>query len=232
MAEDGKVIRSTILVRRVQPMIFEQARPFLQHRRQNITDVALFLVFFIWCIVQGYNKWAEGKLDFIELSFTLQNLVSGFLFLIRTKHRFFNENVYDQSVAALAFFSAAAFMGQPETASGPILMLARAIIFASNVLGLVTLFNLGRSFGVFMAFREVRTTGLYSIVRHPMYLTDVLLRVGYLISHFTAFVFAAFIFSSACYVYRAVLEERFLLNRPEYVEYSQRVKYRFIPYLF
>jgi protein-S-isoprenylcysteine O-methyltransferase Ste14 len=213
-------------------MIIEELRAFLQHRRQNITDVVLFLVFFIWCSVQLYNTWAEGRLDFIEISFGIQNVVLGFLFLVRTKHRLFDENILDQSVAALAFLSGAAFLGQPATASGSALMLARAVIVASNVLGLVTLLNLGRSFGVFIAFREIRTTGLYAIVRHPMYLTDILLRIGYLISHFTPFVVTAFILSSACYVYRALLEERFLSNRPEYVEYLRRVKHRFIPYVY
>jgi len=213
-------------------IIIEHFRALMQHRRQNITDVALFLVFFIWCSVQLYNTWVEGRLDFIEMSFGIHNIAFVFIFLIRTKHRLFNENVLDQSVAAFAFLSGAAFIGQPATASGSALMLARAVIVASNVLGLLTLLNLGRSFGVFIAFREIRTTGLYRIVRHPMYLTDILLRVGYLISHFTLFIVAAFILSSACYVYRAVLEERFLLNRPEYVEYFRRVKYRFIPYVY
>jgi protein-S-isoprenylcysteine O-methyltransferase Ste14 len=213
-------------------MIIEQPRAFVQHRRQNITDVALFLVVVTWCSVQLYKTWAEGRLDFIEISFGIQNIVMAFLFLIRTKHSLFNESIRDQSVAALAFFSGAAFMGQPETASGSALMLARAIIVASNTLGLVTLLNLGRSFGVFIAFREIRTTGLYALVRHPMYLTDILLRVGYLVSHFTTFVVVAFILSSACYIYRAILEERFLLNRPEYAEYLRKVKYRFIPYVY
>jgi protein-S-isoprenylcysteine O-methyltransferase Ste14 len=213
-------------------MIIEQLKDFLQHRRQNITDVALFLIFSAWCGVQLYNTWVEGRLDFIEMSFGVQNIVLVFLFLIRTKHRLFNQNLFDQSVAAVAFLSGAAFLGQPETASGSALILARAIIVASNVLGIVTLLNLGRSFGVFIALREVRTTGLYSVVRHPMYLTDILLRVGYLISHFTAFIVAAFVLSTACYVYRALLEERFLSRQPEYAEYLQRVKYRFIPYVF
>jgi protein-S-isoprenylcysteine O-methyltransferase Ste14 len=213
-------------------MIIEQLTAFLQHRRQNITDVVLFLLFFVWCSVQLYNTWADGRLDFIEISFGIQNFVLVFLFLIRSEHRLFDESILDQSVAAVAFLSGAAFLGQPETASGSALMIARAIIIASNVLGLVTLLNLGRSFGVFIAFREIRTTGLYAIVRHPMYLTDILLRVGYLISHFTPFIVVAFILSSACYVYRALLEERFLSNRPEYVEYLQRVKYRFIPYVY
>jgi protein-S-isoprenylcysteine O-methyltransferase Ste14 len=213
-------------------MIIEQFRDFLEHRRQNITDVALFLIFSIWCGVQLYNTWTEGRLDFIEISFGVQNIVLVFLFLIRAKHRLFDQNIFDQSVAVIAFLSGAAFLGQPETSSGAALVLARTVIVAANVLGIVTLLNLGRSFGVFIAFREVRTTGLYAVVRHPMYLTDILLRVGYLISHFTAFIVAAFVLSTACYVYRALLEERFLSRQPEYAEYLQRVKYRFIPYVF
>jgi protein-S-isoprenylcysteine O-methyltransferase Ste14 len=213
-------------------MIIEEPMAIMQHRRQKITDVALFLVCFIWCGVQLYYAWAERRLDFIEMSFGVQNIVVAVLFLIRTKHSLFNDNILDQSVAALAFLSGAAFMGQPETATGPALMLSRTVILASNALGLVTILNLGRSFGVFIAFREIRTTGVYALVRHPMYLTDILLRVGYLISHVTVFVGAAFVLSSACYVYRAILEERFLSKRPEYVEYLQRVKYRFIPYVY
>jgi protein-S-isoprenylcysteine O-methyltransferase Ste14 len=213
-------------------MISGQVKAFLQHRRQDITNVALFLMFFIWCFVQLYNKWGEGRLDFIEISFGIHNVVFAFLFLIRTKHTLFNENILDQSVAALAFLSGALFIGQPATASGFALMLARAVIVFSIAFGLVTMLNLGRSFGVFIAFRKIRTTGLYGLVRHPMYLTDILLRVGYLISHFTTFIVVAFILSSACYVYRAILEERFLSNRPEYAEYLRRVKYRFIPYVY
>jgi protein-S-isoprenylcysteine O-methyltransferase Ste14 len=213
-------------------MITEQPRAFLQHRRQQITDLALFLVLAIWCGVQLYNTWAEGRLDFIEISFGIHNVVFAFLFVIRTKHTLFNENIFHQGVAAVAFLSGAAFIGQPATASGFALMLARSVIVASNILGIVTMLNLGKSFGVFIAFRKIRTTGLYGIVRHPMYLTDILLRVGYLISHFTPFIVGAFVLSSACYVYRAILEERFLVNRPEYVEYLKNVKYRFIPYVY
>lgn len=213
-------------------MISDQVKAFLQHRRQDITNVALFLMFAVWCSVQLHKTWLEGRLDFIEISFGIHNIVFAFLFLIRTKHSLFNESILDQSIAALAFLSGAAFIGQPATASGSALMLARAFIVAANALGVVTMLNLGRSFGVFIAFRKIRTTGLYGLIRHPMYLTDILLRVGYLISHFTTFIVVAFILSSACYVYRALLEERFLSNRPEYIEYLHRVKYRFIPYVY
>jgi len=36
----------------------------------------------------------------------------------------------------------------------------------------------------------------------------------------------------ACYVWRAILEERFLCQYPEYREYMKKVRYRFVPGVF
>ena len=102
----------------------------------------------------------------------------------------------------------------------------------SNTLGAITLLNLGRSFGILIAYREVKSGGLYSIVRHPMYGTDILLRIGFVISHFSWLTIFILVASSGCYVYRAILEERFLSKQPDYAEYMKKVKYRFIPYIF
>jgi protein-S-isoprenylcysteine O-methyltransferase Ste14 len=99
------------------------------------------------------------------------------------------------------------------------------------VLGVATLLNLGRSFGILIAFRGLKSDGLYRMVRHPMYATDILLRIGFLINHTNLFTVIVFIISTGCYVYRAILEERFLIRTPGYREYMQRVKYRFIPFV-
>jgi protein-S-isoprenylcysteine O-methyltransferase Ste14 len=64
-----------------------------------------------------------------------------------------------------------------------------------------------------------------------MYATDMLLRVGFLISHFNLFTVIVFIVSTGCYVYRAILEERFLMRQLEYRDYMKRVRYRFIPFV-
>jgi protein-S-isoprenylcysteine O-methyltransferase Ste14 len=99
-------------------------------------------------------------------------------------------------------------------------------------LGALTVLNLGRSFGVLIAKRKIKTRGLYGFVRHPMYATDILLRVGYIVSHASATNIGIVIASTACYVYRAVQEEKFLSQWPEYREYMARVKHRFIPGVF
>jgi protein-S-isoprenylcysteine O-methyltransferase Ste14 len=132
----------------------------------------------------------------------------------------------------VAFCSGIFFIGQPATGGPLARRVSQGLIFSANVLGAVTLLNLGRSFGILIARRQIKTGGLYRLVRHPMYATDILLRVGFLASHFRWPPLALFSLSSACYVWRALLEERFLARAPEYREYMRRVRYRFMPGVF
>ena len=212
--------------------VFPTIRTFFLKHGQMLMNIYLFVAFSTFCGWQIWKTYLENRLDFIEISFAVQNLIMVALFLIRKKHVAFNKSIFDQAVALAAFLSGAAFIGQPLTAQSTSMMVSRIIILTANVLGVLTLLNLGRSFGVFIAIREIKTKWLYSIIRHPMYFTDILLRVGYLVSHFTLFTATAFVLSSCCYGYRAILEERFLSKDPAYRVYLNRVRYRFIPLIF
>lgn len=200
--------------------------------RSLILNIYLFLNFAGWGIWQTYQYHLRGTLGYVEISFTIQSLVVAVIFLMRKPHRVFHKNVLHQAIAIIAFCSGAAFIGQP--ARGPLVakQISQVVIFFANVLGVATLFNLGRSFGILIAFRELKSHGLYGRVRHPMYATDILLRIGFLINHLSLFTVLVFIISTGCYVYRALLEERFLIHQPEYREYMKRVRYRFIPFVF
>ena len=92
--------------------------------------------------------------------------------------------------------------------------------------------SIGRSFGLIPANRGIVSTGLYKLVRHPIYL-------GYLITH-TGFVLAnpagwnLFFLAAAdiALMLRAVREERTLMLDPAYRAYAQRVRWRILPGLF
>lgn len=192
--------------------------------------LALNVVAFVaWGI---YGAVSEGRFDYREAGFAAQNILLAVLFIARKNPVETDSSLLNQAVAIVAFCSGALFMGRPSTGDPLILNISSTIIFAANVLGFVTLLNLGKSFGILIAYREVKSSGLYSVVRHPMYGTDILLRIGYLTSHFNGLTAALFVLSSGCYVYRAMLEERFLGKRAEYRDYMARVRYRFIPYVF
>lgn len=198
-------------------------------RLVNLYFFANILGFIAW---QSWGLCAAGKLDFVEISFIAQNAVMAAMVLVRQEHFALDRNPWHQAVALLAFFSGIAFIGQPQTGEGEAATVAQGVILAANLLGIACLFDLGKSFGVLIACRGVKTSGLYGLVRHPMYGSDILLRIGYVIGHFSSFTMAVLVLSSACYVYRALLEERFLAQRDDYLAYMQRVPYRFIPFLF
>lgn len=199
---------------------------------QRCVNIYLFLVFSGWAAWQARLAWLEGRFDWAEASFTLQNVIMVAMILIRRDHRAVEINPWRQAVALAAFLSGAFFMGAPATGGPAAAAAGQVIILVANVAGIVTLLNIGRSFGILIAFREVRSGGLYGIVRHPMYGTDILLRIGFVVGHCSAWTVTVFLLSSACYVQRALLEERFLSRQPEYLAYMQRVRYRFIPWVW
>jgi protein-S-isoprenylcysteine O-methyltransferase Ste14 len=204
----------------------------LKDRRHLLVNVYLFLNILGFSCRQGYAIYRTERLDFVEISFILQNLVMAAFVLIRSDHRVIDGSIRNQAVAVIAFFSGIAFMGQTPTGNPLLVHISQGIILAANILGMVTLFNLGKSFGILIAYRNVKTGGLYRFVRHPMYATDILLRIGFIVSHCNPFTVALFMLSTGCYVWRAILEERFLALQPEYLAYMRKVRYRFIPCIF
>lgn len=202
---------------------------WLKRHRERLINLYLFINVAGFVIWQGYGIARSSGLNLIELSFLLQNLVLAGIVLLRRDPIAIDKNPWHQVVALVAFFSGLAFMGRTST-GGPLAhQLSQGLLLGSNLLGVLSLLYLGKSFGILIACREVRSHGVYRWLRHPMYTSDMLLRVGYMISHFSFFTLSLVVLSSACYVYRAILEERFLIQQPEYRDYMARVRYRFVP---
>ncbi|MBF0107080.1 MAG: isoprenylcysteine carboxylmethyltransferase family protein [Deltaproteobacteria bacterium] len=206
---------------------------FFKKNAQHLFNTALFVFFAVLCVKSLYlNHIKPWQIDYVGVSFVIQNFIFAGLLLIRRQHQAVNKNIWDQTVALIAFCSGALIMDQPNEATGLALTASQIVTFMANVLGALCMLNLGRSFGILIALRKVVSTGVYGVVRHPMYLSDILLRVGFLVSHFNLFTFCVVAGSSLFYVYRALLEERFLKQEHAYAAYMQRVKYRFIPFVF
>lgn len=171
------------------------------------------------------------NVNFAELAFFLHNVVMLLFILIRKAHVSVDGRPFRQAVAVVAFFSGMAFV-PARTDNAMLLAAGHVVITAAMVLSTVTLFNLGRSFGILIAFREVKTGGLYRVIRHPMYATDILWRVGIVLTWPSLVNVLVFLCSSAAYVYRALLEEEFLRQQGAYLAYMKQVRYRFVPGVF
>lgn len=209
----------------------EFAGEFLRVNGQMVMNMIVFFGIFHWMLVYTAPSFLSHQFDFVDTMFLFHNIVLVTLILVRVDHKSVDRNFFHQTIATIAFFSGLAFMGTP-TRNPLLLLTSRTIICVAMVLGTITLFNLGRSFGILIAYRKIKTSFLYSIVRHPMYLTDILWKIGIVLYKPSWFNAAIFAISASCYVYRAMLEEEFLSQQPEYREYMTRVKYRFMPGIF
>jgi len=208
----------------------EQRFAWVKKNAQTLINVYVFVNVLGVIFWQIYSLYKQNRLDFIEITFILNNCVLAWVVLIRQKHIAVDKNLFHQGIALIAFFSGIAFTGQSAGQNPVATIASQAVLLAASLLGIIALFQLKDSFGILIACRTIKTGGLYRFVRHPMYARDILLRVGYLISHCTALTVGLFVLSTACYVYRALLEEQFLCEQSdEYLHYKKTVRYRFIP---
>lgn len=81
--------------------------------------------------------------------------------------------------------------------------------------------------------QKVIDTGLYRIVRHPMYLATVLMFLAMPLVLDSWYSFIVFLFYPAVIVVRIKNEEKLLESELRgYMEYKQKVKYRLIPFVW
>lgn len=110
-----------------------------------------------------------------------------------------------------------------------ILLVSSCLLSLSGqIISLIAVLYLRRSFAIFIQVRDVITGGPYKYVRHPMYTGYVVLTAGILLSNLCV----AYVLIAAVYVgllaYRAHLEENMLAaNDPAYKENMERTGFLF-----
>jgi protein-S-isoprenylcysteine O-methyltransferase Ste14 len=91
------------------------------------------------------------------------------------------------------------------------------------------LLSLRRSFAVVPGNRGVRDGGLYRIVRHPIYISELMAVLGAVLVYPTIRNVLLWITLCGVQFARARAEEEFLSSDPVYRAYRARVRYRLIP---
>lgn len=94
---------------------------------------------------------------------------------------------------------------------------------------ITALLFLSRSFGLLPAYRGVKTNGLYSLVRHPLYSAYVISFIGYWINNPSLANAAVITFGTAFLVWRIHCEEALLLKYEDYSRYAIQTRWRLIP---
>jgi steroid 5-alpha reductase family enzyme len=92
--------------------------------------------------------------------------------------------------------------------------------------------SLGRSFGLMPANRGVVSSGLYRIVRHPIYMGYLITHVGFLAANPTIWNIVMLVGADLTLLWRAVCEEQTLQQDEAYRAYQQVVRWRVLPGVF
>ncbi|MDZ4720262.1 MAG: methyltransferase, partial [Roseiflexaceae bacterium] len=129
--------------------------------------------------------------------------------------------------------TAAPLLQRSAESPGPIFSeVGAGIQLVATIITVIGTLSLGRSFGIVAANRGVRTGGLYRFVRHPLYGSYLIGYLGFLLGNPSIWNIILIIITFICQYLRAVAEERVLARDPEYQTYMQRVRHRFIPFIF
>jgi protein-S-isoprenylcysteine O-methyltransferase Ste14 len=206
-------------------------RKYFRANRSFLVNIYIAFNYFLFVVGALYLAFQEKTFDYNLMAYAVQSGILVFYILRRKSHRRIDTHWLHQCIALAGFYSGVIFIWQPQTGGQMEKLISDVIILVANILAIVTIFNLGRSFGIMIAVREVKTGGLYSIIRHPMYATDILLRIGFLVSHLSVLTGVLIVISVSINFYRAILEERYLALQDDYSLYMKKVKYRFIPHV-
>ena len=164
----------------------------------------------------------------IGIVFFAQQTLVALAYLIRRPARLVTRRLDDWLLAFAGTFMGVLFRPDGEHPAwgfwtGTVLQLVGVAIVGTCIL------SLGRSFGFAAADRGVVTRGPYTVVRHPMYASYLLLESGYLLQSMSVRNAAVLVIGTVCSCGRALAEERLLTGNRDYLAYRGRVRRRIIP---
>ncbi len=92
--------------------------------------------------------------------------------------------------------------------------------------------SLGRSFGLMPANRGIVSTGLYRLVRHPIYLGYLVTHLAFLAANPSPWNVLIMVTADTALLARAVCEEKTLARDVQYRDYQNLVRWRVLPGVF
>jgi protein-S-isoprenylcysteine O-methyltransferase Ste14 len=194
-----------------------------------VARAAVVVLFSMMAVRFGADFVATGRLNGLLLLVSEGLVVA--LTVVRRSARALDRSVKARILTALSM------LGPPLLQPGLVPALApESLTVALSAAGLGVVIagkvTLGRSFGLMPANRGVVSSGVYRIVRHPIYMGYLVTHAAFLVANPTAWNVAALVVADGALMARAVCEEATLAQDSHYRAYQQRVRWRVCPGLF
>ncbi|HZD42009.1 MAG TPA: isoprenylcysteine carboxylmethyltransferase family protein [Terriglobales bacterium] len=160
--------------------------------------------------------------------FVALDVQSGIIFAVRQPARCSSRRPLEVLITLISLTYIFAFKPVPISAA-PFAVTGDLIAAGGALLTLVSVQCLGRSFAVLPSLRDIRTSGMYRLVRHPIYLSYVITALGILLRHLTFYNSGIALAGVVLLMWRIKFEERLLAQEGTYRDYMDLVRYRLIP---
>ena len=190
----------------------------------NIILAALFANF----IMIYYNEYDTNP-KFSTLLMMIQVSCIALFFLVRVAPSKVSMDPKDWSIAVLGTALPMLIFPVENSVEVAALLLLQLIgIFIS----IVAILSLNNSFGIVPAIRNIKTRGLYSLIRHPIYFGYFMFITCIVLQNMTAMNVMVLLAIYAADIYRIIAEERLLSENYEYQTYKTHVKWRLLPFIW
>lgn len=191
-------------------------------------DQAILIALFVWLCLRLLPEGFPPKHAYSMMLLVSEGVILFFVLTRRTTDKI-TLNLKDWIVALSGTIAVMLVENHSATFLPEI---GFTLIFTGFLIHFGAKLSLRRSFGIVPADRGIISTGLYAIVRHPMYLGYMISHIGFLLAVPSIWNFTVYAIAWPLLVYRMILEERLLLQNSEYQAYATKVCYRVIPKLF
>lgn len=187
-------------------------------------------------IMPVFALFALGNIVSLTIQFKISTVIQlifyaslVFIYLIRSQSERISSSMTSNLIAVSGSVVGFLFLSDPKQQEIFIFQVIGIIGFFISLAGL---WSLNKSFGVIAADRGIVTDGMYCFVRHPLYLGYLLTFSCFLIQNYTLWNLGVFISFLLLMTARLLHEEKLLEQNPEYVQYTKKVRWRILPYIW
>jgi len=197
---------------------------------ERLFDVLLGLSIIGWAVAAFWRVDVAERLTPVRVSISALNLTAGLLFLARrpaAAHGGPRKAML--ALPSLAASGIAMALSPPPSEWFQYMSLFFAVATAWTVSALLWL---GRSFAVLPARRGLVTTGPYALLRHPVYLGELLMLQAVGAASGSRGAQLICMAAVPLVAVRILVEERVMALDPAWGAYAQRTRYRLVPWLW
>lgn len=189
----------------------------------------IILIFFYGLFAYRFSVSFLETHSISTLLYLIYELIIISMIAMRTLPSIVSTSVFDWIIAFVG--TLAPLMMRPIAGSDDDIVFV-CLQIAGIIISMIGLISLNKSIGMVAANRGIKVSGLYGLVRHPLYAGYFLSIGAFLIQNFSLLNISIFVVFAVAQILRVFAEEKVLIKDPEYEEYTKRVKWRIIPYIW